>query len=268
MLTEQTLCVDPACRTASGATTLWPSASCWAAAPAWPVRWSAAASHKQCSRVWASLGAQVCAAVCDAPGCSGVCCSSDAPGTLTSTKLVLNTFSLAAPAARTEWGLTTSSCPIQAAPAALFVCATATAAESVISIYTAEMLPTSCRSSVMGICSQASRLGSVTAPFLLMAGAQLGSIGGYSQASGAQQHCRMLLPGLLLVYWVPLPWRPSSSLLAFGAAITPHAARLVCGAEWLHTLWAAVCVAPPGVHPVHDFWRAGNAWGPADPTDA
>ena len=57
------------------------------------------------------------------------------------------------------------------------------AAESVISIYTAELLPTSCRSSVMGVCSQASRLGSVTAPFLLMAGAQLGSVGGYSQAS-------------------------------------------------------------------------------------
>jgi hypothetical protein len=51
----------------------------------------------------------------------------------------------------------------------------------VISIYTAELLPTSCRSTIMGICSQASRLGSVCAPFLLMLGAQLGSVGGYSQ---------------------------------------------------------------------------------------
>lgn len=57
----------------------------------------------------------------------------------------------------------------------------AAAAESVISIYTAELLPTSCRSSVMGVCSQASRLGSIAAPFLLMLGAQLGSVGGYTQ---------------------------------------------------------------------------------------
>lgn len=57
------------------------------------------------------------------------------------------------------------------------------AAAATIGIYTAELLPTSCRSSIMGICSQASRLGSLAAPFLLMLGAQLGSVGGYSQAS-------------------------------------------------------------------------------------
>jgi hypothetical protein len=50
-----------------------------------------------------------------------------------------------------------------------------------MSLYVAEMLPTACRSSVLGICSQASRVGSITAPFLLMLGAQLGSLGGRSQ---------------------------------------------------------------------------------------
>ena len=32
-------------------------------------------------------------------------------------------------------------------------------------IYTAELVPTFCRSSVMGMCGQASRLGSFVAPF-------------------------------------------------------------------------------------------------------
>ena len=50
-------------------------------------------------------------------------------------------------------------------------------------IYTAELLPTFCRSSVMGMCGQASRLGSLVAPFLLMLGTQLGSVGGFTQAS-------------------------------------------------------------------------------------
>lgn len=48
---------------------------------------------------------------------------------------------------------------------------------SVSNIYIAELLPTSCRSSVMGICSQASRVGSITAPFLLMMGTQVAMAG-------------------------------------------------------------------------------------------
>lgn len=48
-------------------------------------------------------------------------------------------------------------------------------------IYTAELVPTYCRSSVFGMCGQASRLGSLVAPFLLMLGAQLDTVGGYSQ---------------------------------------------------------------------------------------
>lgn len=47
-------------------------------------------------------------------------------------------------------------------------------------IYTAELLPTNCRSTIMGVCSQASRLGSLVAPFLLMLGNQLG-LAGHSQ---------------------------------------------------------------------------------------
>lgn len=54
-------------------------------------------------------------------------------------------------------------------------------------IYTAELVPTYCRSSVMGMCSQASRLGSFVAPFLLMLGAQLGPVGGYSQVRAGQE---------------------------------------------------------------------------------
>ena len=53
-------------------------------------------------------------------------------------------------------------------------------------IYTAELVPTYCRSSVMGMCSQASRLGSFVAPFLLMLGVQLGPVGGYSQVRAGQ----------------------------------------------------------------------------------
>lgn len=56
----------------------------------------------------------------------------------------------------------------------------AAAASSVSNIYIAELLPTSCRSSVMGICSVAMRMGSITAPFLLMLGAQV-SVGSHSQ---------------------------------------------------------------------------------------
>lgn len=52
-------------------------------------------------------------------------------------------------------------------------------------IYTAELLPTFCRSTIMGMCSQASRLGSLVAPFLLMLGAQLGPVAGYSQVRGS-----------------------------------------------------------------------------------
>lgn len=59
-------------------------------------------------------------------------------------------------------------------------CPCAAAASAVNSIYIAELLPTSCRSSVMGICSQASRVGSIAAPFLLMMGAQV-ALEGHSQ---------------------------------------------------------------------------------------
>ncbi|WIA32316.1 hypothetical protein OEZ86_003156 [Tetradesmus obliquus] len=47
------------------------------------------------------------------------------------------------------------------------------ASESVISIYTAELFPTSVRSTAMGICSQAARVGAIAAPFMLMLGSSL-----------------------------------------------------------------------------------------------
>ena len=101
ILTEQTMCVDPACSTPLRATTLWPSASCWAAAPAWPVRWSAAASHKQCSRVWASLGAQVCVA--------GRCARDTHQQQVCYIHCIYtDSVSLAAPAARSIWKLATT----------------------------------------------------------------------------------------------------------------------------------------------------------------
>lgn len=68
--------------------------------------------------------------------------------------------------------------------------AAAAAASSVNPIYIAELLPTSCRSSVMGICSQASRVGSVAAPFLLMLGAQV-VLPGRSQVR--RGYCLLLL---------------------------------------------------------------------------
>uniref|UniRef100_A0A383VWQ0 Major facilitator superfamily (MFS) profile domain-containing protein n=1 Tax=Tetradesmus obliquus TaxID=3088 RepID=A0A383VWQ0_TETOB len=47
------------------------------------------------------------------------------------------------------------------------------ASQSVICIYTAELFPTSVRSTAVGICSQACRLGAIAAPFMLMLGSSL-----------------------------------------------------------------------------------------------
>ena len=46
---------------------------------------------------------------------------------------------------------------------------------SCLSIYNAELFPTSIRSTVMGLHSQAARAGSIAAPFILVLGQQLGS---------------------------------------------------------------------------------------------
>jgi len=57
------------------------------------------------------------------------------------------------------------------------------AAKTLISLYTSELLPTTCRSSITGIYRLVSRLGSISAPFLLMLGAHLGSVGGHDNVS-------------------------------------------------------------------------------------
>lgn len=108
--------------------------------------------------------------------------------------------------------------------------AAAAAAESVISIYTAELLPTSCRSSVMGICSQASRLGSVTAPFLLMAGAQLGSVGGHSQASAATSvQCLVLCLSASVPPAGSCLWGQLTVLDPMWQVLKPQSVKCTCG---------------------------------------
>jgi OCT family organic cation transporter-like MFS transporter 4/5 len=46
---------------------------------------------------------------------------------------------------------------------------------SIVGIYNAELFPTTIRSTIMGLHGQFSRLGCITAPFLLMAGQQTAS---------------------------------------------------------------------------------------------
>jgi OCT family organic cation transporter-like MFS transporter 4/5 len=63
-------------------------------------------------------------------------------------------------------------CTITFLPLHVLIVAVATAS---VSIYTAELYPTSIRSTVMGLHGQVARAGSIAAPFILLLGQQLGS---------------------------------------------------------------------------------------------
>lgn len=161
------------------------------------------------------------------------------------------------------------------------LCACAAGACSVSNIYIAELLPTSCRSSVLGICSQASRVGSIAAPFLLMMGAQA-ELAGHSQVRhvlGRQQLAALCCLQADLFSWHVTTH--TSTRAAPGARPTylcmllsiPAGAECPSACDCIFVLIGygrqngrglkVLCCCRAGVHPIHSVWLPGYPEWPA-----